>query len=126
MTAEYCGICGKTDSPAYTAEVCKRCFTKTPEYLAQIRAKWRDLRMQVLVAYSQNPPSCKCCSETINQFLSIDHIDGCGLKLRKVERSGTPLYIYLKARNFPKGYQVLCHNCNGAKGFYGLCPHQQK
>ena len=26
---------------------------------------------------------------------------------------------------YPPGYQVLCHNCNLAKGFYGSCPHQK-
>jgi hypothetical protein len=24
---------------------------------------------------------------------------------------------------FPDGFQVLCHNCNLAKGYYGECPH---
>jgi hypothetical protein len=24
-----------------------------------------------------------------------------------------------------KGYRVLCHNCNLARGFYGYCPHEK-
>ena len=28
--------------------------------------------------------------------------------------------------NFPKGFQILCHNCNIAKGHYGKCPHEKK
>lgn len=30
-----------------------------------------------------------------------------------------------RKNNYPKGFQVLCHNCNLAKGFYGKCPHQK-
>jgi hypothetical protein len=33
----------------------------------------------------------------------------------------------VKAAGYPKDrYQLLCHNCNMAKGFYGLCPHQEQ
>jgi hypothetical protein len=31
--------------------------------------------------------------------------------------------------NFPEGFQILCHNCNFAKGFprnNGKCPHENK
>jgi hypothetical protein len=31
----------------------------------------------------------------------------------------------LKRRGFPPGHQVLCHNCNMAKQFYGQCPHKK-
>lgn len=31
---------------------------------------------------------------------------------------------WLRRNNYPNGFQVLCHNCNMAKGFYGKCPHQ--
>lgn len=25
---------------------------------------------------------------------------------------------------FPKKFQLLCHNCNQAIGYYGSCPHR--
>ena len=32
---------------------------------------------------------------------------------------------WITKNNSPKGFQILCHNCNMAKGFYGKCPHQK-
>lgn len=34
------------------------------------------------------------------------------------------LPLVLKRNKFPKGYRILCHNCNLSKSFYGYCPHQ--
>ena len=31
--------------------------------------------------------------------------------------------LWLVQNNFPEGFQLLCNNCNLAKGFYGECPH---
>ena len=93
---------------------------------------WRQkIRFETLIAYSGNPPKCACCSETIPEFLGIDHINRGGNKHfdlqygGKKRLGGVGLYRWLKAHNFPPGYQVLCHNCNLAKGFYGICPHQK-
>jgi len=59
--------------------------------------------------------------------LGIDHINGGGGKHRKeLTIQGITIYIFLKRNNYPKEYQVLCHNCNLAKGFYGECPHTIK
>lgn len=27
--------------------------------------------------------------------------------------------------DFPDVFQVLCHNCNQAIGYYGSCPHKR-
>jgi hypothetical protein len=32
----------------------------------------------------------------------------------------------MKRNNFPPGFRVLCRNCNGARGFYGYCPHESQ
>ena len=81
-------------------------------------------RKMVLIHYSGNPPKCACCGETIYEFLTIDHINGGGTEHKK-EIKGYPLAIWLKVNNFPKGFQVLCYNCNCAKGFWGKCPHKK-
>ena len=36
-----------------------------------------------------------------------------------------PLQKWIIENNFPKGFQILCHNCNVAKGLYGECPHEK-
>ena len=78
--------------------------------------------MAVLIYYGGNPPKCSCCGESTYQFLSIDHIKGGGNKHRKAVKAQN-LYWWIIKNNFPEGFQILCHNCNLAKGFYGRCPH---
>ena len=43
----------------------------------------------------------------------------------KAKRNGHPLNQWLVTNNFPKGFQILCSNCNFAKGVLGKCPHQK-
>ncbi len=98
-----------------------------------------DRRLKILQYYSKrlsksNIPCCRCCGEKSHvDFLAIDHIAGrkemdsepelveLGYSSsKKVEVLGN----WIKKNNFPKGFQVLCHNCNFAKGKLGQCPHQ--
>jgi hypothetical protein len=104
---------------------CKRCSIKdasTEAALIGQRGRGQRERMEALMAYSGKVPKCACCGEKENKFLSIDHINGGGSKHRKSIGHGH-FFRWLKVNNFPKGFQVLCHNCNLAKGFYGKCPH---
>lgn len=80
------------------------------------------IRTQVLEHYGNR---CACCGETENHFLSIDHINGGGTEHRKTIGSRN-IYRWLWKNNYPDGFQLLCYNCNLAKGFYGICPHQEK
>ena len=89
------------------------------------RDKGRDLRRLVLQKYGDK---CVCCNESTPEFLSIDHINGGGNKHRQsLGKNGTKggsFYLWLRRNNFPKeGFQLLCHNCNFAKGHYSMCPH---
>lgn len=87
------------------------------------RYGWR-LRLVVLNQYSPGGVRCACCGETELMFLAIDHVNGGGHKHNvEVAARGQRFAYWLKAHGFPPGYQVLCHNCNMAKGFYGRCPH---
>jgi hypothetical protein len=62
---------------------------------------------------------CNCCGTTVLEFLTIDHINGGGRAHRKTI-SGH-IYRWLINNNFPKDdYQLLCMNCNSAKGLYNL------
>ena len=68
---------------------------------------------------------CKCCGETIRQFLTIDHINNDGAEHRKSITSD--LYTWLIKNNFPDTFQTLCHNCNTGKHRNGgVCPHTQQ
>ena len=115
---------------------CKKCRDrysyewriKNPEkYKQMVRRSAQKCRIEVLTHYSHGIPKCSCCGEREIKFLQIDHINGGGSKDRKKNkvRGGQPFYYFLKRNNYPKGFQVLCANCNLAKWSYGQCPHKQ-
>ncbi len=102
------------------------------------------LRMSALIHYSKSvsntdTPTCSCCGEnSVIDFLCIDHIKGKKemendnelVKLGyKSEWLTHKLMLWLKNTNYPAGFQVLCHNCNFAKGMVKnnyTCPHQHE
>lgn len=91
------------------------------------KERMRVIRVIVLKHYSKSEnPTCSCCGENEIKFLSIDHINGGGNEHRrsisKGGRGGNMPYWLLR-NDLPEGFQVLCHNCNMAKAFYGQCPH---
>lgn len=89
------------------------------------REFYERIRIEALRRYSVTPyPSCVCCSETIVQFLGLDHINGGGREHRKSVGSGFGFYRWLRKNGWPDGFQTMCHNCNQAKGAWGKCPHE--
>jgi hypothetical protein len=97
-------------------------------------------RLIVLKKYSKllsksNIPCCNCCGENFHvHFLAIDHIAGKyemdnDPELKKLgytsRRQNEKLVRWIIKKNFPKGFQILCHNCNQSKGWYGICPHEK-
>ena len=82
----------------------------------------KETRIKVLKYYSGENPKCACCGESTYEFLSIDHENNDGYIHRRQQKISN-IVRWLIQNNFPKGFQVLCHNCNLAKGFYGTCPH---
>jgi len=92
------------------------------------RIRKKIVRSEVLMYYSKGVIQCACCGELIEQFLSIDHIQGRRKYGHKNRWGGTKLYMWLKRNNFPKGFRVLCMNCNhaiGKRNGDGICPHQK-
>lgn len=112
----------------------RKLANSSPEEVAEIRAaesaktkrSQAACRDQVFAAYGGY--KCVCCGESEPMFLSIDHIDNNGATERKSGLycgSGTGFYQWLRKQGFPKGYQVLCMNCNTGKHKNGgVCPHQ--
>lgn len=83
----------------------------------------QKLRLQVLVHYGGDPPKCACCGESEYRFLTIDHINNDGYK---EGHKRSHIFSQLKRNNYPKGYQVLCYNCNcGRAHNNGVCPHKE-
>lgn len=82
------------------------------------------LRIAALKIYSRGKMKCACCPESHIEFLALDHIEENGAEHRR-EIKKSNIFQWLKLHNYPKGFQVLCHNCNYAKAFYGVCPHKE-
>jgi hypothetical protein len=94
------------------------------------RERARRIRVSVLSHYcGGDEPHCACCGEKHLEFLALDHVNNDGAEHRRsMKRKGTSssLYDWVRANGYPPTFQVLCHNCNCAKGFYGSCPHEQE
>lgn len=113
------------DGLNYWCKVCMKRISK--KYLKNKRRQGRiaaaRLRLEILQYYSRcKKPFCACCRVSILEFLGIDHIKGGGAKHKRIVRH---LYRWLKKNGFPKGFRVLCHNCNQSLGAYGYCPHDK-
>jgi len=118
-----------------------KAYQSRPEYKTKSK-KLRDVqRMKVLQYYSKklsksNIPCCNCCGLNRHiHFLALDHIAGKKqmdsepelIKLGYSSKMQQQVLIrWILENNFPKGFQILCHNCNNAKGFYGKCPMENK
>jgi len=93
---------------------------------AQARDRHRQIRYEVLSYYSQGTLRCACCEIADYEFLTIDHANGDGAKHRRETPTvRTALAAWLRRNGFPEGFQVLCLNCNFARGHFGRCPCQK-
>lgn len=127
-----CYRCGKRP-PEGGVQICKQCSVKWRErrrlykarYNSAHRGKRLQLKREAFDAYGGS--HCACCGESHHEFLALDHIEGGGAAHRRELRRvrGSAFYEWLKKEGFPRGYQVLCHNCNLAKKDAGICPHRQ-
>ena len=97
----------------------------------QKKKKHSEVKYEVMKEFSKrqsnsNVPCCACCGEYIVEFLSIDHVDGRKVLEHGKYMMGTRLYYWARRNDYPDTLQVLCFNCNCAKGFYGICPHKER
>ena len=90
----------------------------------------RVVKRIVLTHYGNGAFRCTCCDETIEEFLTIDHLNGKGKDDRLArcgrEQNSHAFYLALISQSFPKGYSTRCLNCNlGRRGTPdGRCPHK--
>ena len=88
-----------------------------------------DTKKFVLSGYSKGKPKCTCCGFSNLDGLALDHIEGRKKMGHSREFGSDDLRMslkkeYKKTGKWPQGFQVLCHNCNGAKRGSSVCPHQ--
>lgn len=124
MKIKLCTVCNEiktldkfqlNEDGSIRKHVCKLCYGR--KYRAQ-------LKLEMLEAFGWK---CQCCGEDHPYFLSLDHIDGSGSEHRAGYTSSNNNQIIADAKRegWPKNkYQLLCMNCNTAKGYYGECPHK--
>jgi len=86
-------------------------------YQARNRRWYENLRIDTLRHYSPSI-TCVLCGFKDVRALTIDHIDGGGIKHRQeLAKTGVRLpgtwyfYRWLRDSNYPEGYRVLCMNC---------------
>lgn len=112
--AGICQTCKKNPANA-TKAFCKECKVKQQKKSFE---RYHKVKQMVFDHYGS---ACECCGEKQNYFLTIDHINGDGSKHRK-EVGALNIYDWLRKKNFPSGFQVLCMNCNCAKRTGTSCP----
>jgi hypothetical protein len=113
-------------------------------YLKKYQKKDDGQRLKILQVYSKrlsnsDIPCCNCCGLNDHlDFLALDHIIGKKqmdsipelVAIGYSSQMGTKeLFSWIIDNDFPDGFQILCHNCNFAKGYprnNGKCPLENK
>lgn len=114
-----CQRCGeKVEGESRSVNFCVKCLEWKKDYS---KYEFKEAKKEVMFQYGN---SCQCCGEENLDFLAIDHIEGGGTKHREEVGGGSNFYLLLKKQGFPKGYRVLCHNCNFSVHLNkGTCAH---
>ncbi len=109
-TGIYCKTCEKASS---------RPFRVSEEGRKGSRGRAKLRRMTIIEALGGK---CACCGETQFEFLQYDHIHANGAEHRR--RLGRNIYPSDVRKDIAQ-FQLLCANCNFAKGRHSECPHQE-
>lgn len=119
MESKYCTVCCemkelgqfKFRDGRIRRHTCKSCMQR----------KYRiKLKLDMIEALGN---VCECCGEANPYFLSLDHRLNDGHKHRE-KLAAHQCIAEARKEGFPREkYQLLCLNCNFAKGHYGVCPH---
>ena len=85
------------------------------EHKQESRERRQRFKLEVLSHYSGVIPCCARCGITDLDVLCLDHKNNGGHQHRQQIGGGGKFYTWIKANNFPDGFQVLCANCNMKK-----------
>jgi hypothetical protein len=120
VEAGWCADCGATREGSRSRRFCIRC---AKFYSTRNTAQSRALRARVIYGYGGAQPACRCCGESEPRFLTLDHVNNGG-RAHRIAKGAQGVLRELERTGFPAGFQVLCFNCNLARGAYGICPHE--
>jgi len=122
------------EAKAKHAREVKLRYQNSPEVRAKIKKTTQErttqFKLEVFTHYSKeisdsDVPICACCKYDDIRFLTLDHIEGRKHLPKKEQKLKTlNLWRHIKKIGLPKGYQILCFNCNIAKSTSLYCPHQ--
>lgn len=115
----YCDSCRESEK-VRKREFYKRNKSKWAKSNEQTKARWHKLRSDFLKLYGG---VCVCCGESEPKFLTLDHVNNDGKKHRS-QSGNFKIYQDAIAVRDDTRFQILCWNCNCAKGSWGVCPHQ--
>lgn len=117
-------------NPGFEKARTERKKATIPGYIDSERERgrkfWHKLRHEAMMAYGGY--ECACCGETEPGFLTLDHANNDGSSHRKeIGNRGAGIFAWLKKHGYPKGFQILCFNCNCGKARNkGICPHHER
>lgn len=95
--------------------------TMPSEERRSARRRWaKRLREEVIQHYGSR---CVCCGTRRIEFLLMRPAQGNELA-HAMKKIKTTLPWWLKKHGYPKGYRVLCYNCDMSIKLYGYCPHK--
>jgi hypothetical protein len=113
-TQSFC-FCGKKTctkpAPNCTEKRHLTCYVKNATDTKRRRA---EAQLQAFIHYSGfDPPRCILCNYNNILALQLDHINGDGASFRRQNKyaTGKSLCLFLRKREWPEGYRVLCANC---------------
>jgi len=117
------GLCSECDAPQVLGRTkCAKCA----EIARLIMETLHQTRKTIIL--NHYGAMCACCGISDKEFLTLDHINNDASEYRKskIHGGGTHSYKYVIDNDFPEDFQILCWNCNCAKGAYGMCPHERR
>ena len=87
---------------------------KNPLFREQENKRNKDIRnkerIKVIEHYSNGKNCCSICGINDMDVLTVDHVNGGGNQERKNTTHHTCRYLIRSG--YPKGYRILCMNCN--------------
>jgi len=112
------------DNPSPRTTYMREWRARNPEHNATYQRDWKRARRELVINHYGG--KCVCCGETTYEFLAINHKNGGGTQHRAEVGRGNGMIDFIIDNNFPDDFDIQCHNCNQAIGFYGSCPHQKR
>lgn len=95
-------------------------YHNEPEFKARRNAQneksYTRIREKVLSHYSEGKIECAICGFNDIRALCLDHIIAVGMT-NSHKKAGKAFLRFIIRNNYPRGFQVLCANCNMIKEY---------